>query len=176
MKAGGNAEENSAFYSFGARTKDARPFRDSLDPQGTMFNDALDTAYIENVIQVAEPKYSMMNIANRGTDGPNKSMNRQDIYLARALEAFAQVSTDTAYVVILDYNGDPQANAGGQKGAFQNSLPLHLDATGNPNVDLWLLYELPTLQRNVCTFRNPFPLIRAKACLRCGNVRRRSNG
>ncbi len=176
MKAGGNAEENSAFYSFGARTKDARPFRDSLDPQGTMFNDALDTAYIENVIQVAEPKYSMMNIANRGTDGPNKSMNRQDIYLARALEAFAQVSTDTAYVVILDYNGDPKANAGGQRGALQNSLSLHFDVTGNYNLDLWVLYGLTTLQRNVCKFRSPLSLTRAKACLRHQNVRRRSDG
>ncbi len=176
MKACGNVGTNPVFYSFGARTKDARPFRDSLDPQGTMFNDALDAAYVENVIQVAEPKYSMADDENRGTDGPSKGMNRQDIYIARALEAFAQVLTDTAYVVILDYNGDPQANAGGQKGAFQNPLPLHLGATGNPNVDLWLLYDLPTLERNVCTFRSPFPLIRAKACLRCGNVRRRSNG
>lgn len=172
MKACGNVGENSVFYSFGARTKDARPFRDSLDPQGTMFNDALDTAYIE----MAEPKYSMMNIANRGTDGPDKSMNRQDIYLARALEAFAQVSTDTAYVVILDYNGDPKANAGGQREAFQNRLPLHSDATGNPNLDLWVLYKLPTLQRNVCKFRSPLSLTRAKACLRHQNVRRRSDG
>ncbi len=116
MKACGNVGTNSVFYSFGARTKDAKPFRDSLDPQGTMFNDALDAAYVENVIQVAESKYSMADDANSGTDGPNKGMNRQDIYIARALEAFSQVSTDTAYVVILDYNGDPQANAGGQKG------------------------------------------------------------
>lgn len=139
-----------------------------------MFNDALDAAYAQHVLEAAEPKYSMMNNANRGTDGLNKGMNRQDIYIARALEAFAQVSTDTAYVVILDYNGDPEANAGGQKGAFQNPLPPHPYATGNPNVDLWVLYELPTLQRNVCIFRSPCPLIRAKACLRYGNVRKRS--
>lgn len=170
MEACGNVGTNSVFYSFGARTKDARPFCDSLDPQGTMFNDALDADYVEFVIQAADHKYSMGNTVNRGTDGLNKGMNRQDIYLARALEAFAQVSTDTAYLVILDYNGDPTANAGGQKGAFQNPLPPHPDATGNPNVDLWLLYELPTLQRNVCILRSPFSLSRSKACLRCRNV------
>ena len=79
MKACRNVGTNSVLYSFGARTKEARPFRDSLDPQGNMFNDAPDAAYVENVIQMAEPKYSMADEANRGTDGPNKSMNRQDI-------------------------------------------------------------------------------------------------
>lgn len=164
------------FYSFGARTVDARPFRDSLVPQGTMYNDALDGDYIDKVIQAAEPKYALMNKANRAIDGLSKGMNRQDIYTARAIEAFAQVSTDTAYVVILDYNGDPQANAGGQKGAFQNPLPLHVAATGNPNIDFWVLYELPTLQRNVCTFCSPFPSTRPKACLGHRNIRRRSDG
>jgi len=119
MKACGNVGTNSVFYSFGARTKDARPFRDSLDPQGTMFNDALDAAYVENVIQVAEPKYSMADDANRGTDGPNKGMNRQDIYIARALEAFAQVSTDTAYLLFSTIMPTQKPTQEGRRGPFK---------------------------------------------------------
>ena len=74
-------------------------------------------------------------------------MIRENIYLARYCDAFATVSTGTAYIVALNYNGDAEANKGGERGAFQ--LPKAPDTPQVYRPNLWRLYELPTLQRQV---------------------------
>lgn len=152
MRACGNVGNNSVFYSFGAHTIDARPFRDTLHPQGTMFNEALDDDYIKFIVNPANDQFYLSAIDVRGTSGLNLGMNRQDIWIARYSEAFAQVSTDTAYIVVLNYGGDPQYNRGGRPGSFQTPRPADLQRNPNPNQNIWGLYELPTLQRQVCTF------------------------
>ena len=141
MRACGNVGDNSVFYSLGAHTGDARPFRDTLDPPGTMFNDALDTWYSKYVINTI-PKFGLVS-TNTGTDTLNRGLTRKDIFTARWCEAMATLATGTAYVVIKNYNGDSVANQGGRPGVFQNPI--------DSNRNLFKLYEFGTLQRNVCT-------------------------
>ncbi len=106
MMSCGNVGNNSVFYSFGARTEDVRPFRDTLNPKGTMFNDALDDYYVRAIAPLGNDWFHLSDITVRGTSGLNYNMNRQDIFTARYSEALAQVSSDTAYIVVLRYEGD----------------------------------------------------------------------
>ncbi len=150
MKSCGNIGVNTVFYSFGAGTPDARRFRDTLEPKGTMFNDALDDSYISKVIRPSS-NFGLAGPMVAGTSGLNKDLNRNDIFTFRYCEAMATASSGTAYLVVSNYNGDPVANEGGRPGIFQNPL------TRTPP-NLWIPYELPTLQRNVSflhSFKRP---------------------
>jgi len=112
-----------------------------------MFNDALDEPYWNNVLR-ASRKFKLVD-SSRGNDESslNYNMHRQNIFVARYSEAFAQSSTGTAYMVLLNYQGDAQYDKGGLPGVFQNPLPN--DKTNlNPNQFTWGIHELPTLQRN----------------------------
>ena len=148
MRSCGNVGDNSVFYSFGGRPGDARAFRDTLNPKGTMFNDALDDDYTRHVIIRGDFRFHISDTATRGTGGLNRGMNRQNIYTARYCEAFAKVSTGTAYLVVLRYEGHEQHNRDGRPGIFQEPLPPDPNDP-NPNQNLWGIYELPTLQRQV---------------------------
>ena len=120
----GQGGRSTVFYSFGATTIEVRTqFRDTLNPQGVMFNDALDEDYWNTVI----------NVPNFHMDNPNT----QKVLTARYAEAMATVSTGEVFLVVRNYNGD-----GGGQGAYQNPLP------GDTNPNIWRLYEFPTLQRN----------------------------
>ncbi len=120
----GQGGRSTIFYSFGATTVQARTrFRDTLDPKGAMFNDALDEDYWNSVI----------NVVNFHMDDPD----RQEVLVARYAEAMATVSTGEVFFVVKNYNGD-----GGGQGAYQNPLP------GDTKPNVWRLYEFPTLQRN----------------------------
>ncbi|KAL8726756.1 MAG: hypothetical protein Q9181_005935 [Wetmoreana brouardii] len=124
----GAGGRSTVFYSFGATTVEARTkFRDTLNPKGVMFNDALDADYWDNVLNL--PKFHMDQSA------------RMTILVARYAEAMATVSTGEVFFVVQKYNGD-----GGGHGAYQ--LPTD---TTNPNV--WRAYEFPTLQRNPAVTR-----------------------
>ena len=119
----GAGGRSTVFYSMGATTVQARTkFRDTLNPKGIMFNDALDENYWNKVFDA--PKFHL------------DQAERTTILVARYAEAMATVSTGEAFIVVLKYNGD-----GGGQGAYQ--LPKD---TSNPNV--WRTYEFPTLQRN----------------------------
>lgn len=142
MKSCGNIGENTVFYSFGAGTPDARAFRDTLQPQGTMFNDALDNYYSTYVINYVK-KFGLSQGQLKGTSGLNSGLSRQDIFTGRYCEAMARSSSGTAYLVVLNYNGDPVANQDGKPGIFQNPLP----STGT---NQWRRWEFGTLQQNVC--------------------------
>lgn len=50
---------------------------------------------------------------------------------------------------MLNYNGDPVANAHGQPGIFQTPQAPNLVSNPNPNQHIFGLNELPTSQRNV---------------------------
>ena len=120
----GQGGRSTVFYSFGATTLQARTqFRDTLNPKGVMFNDALDDNYWNSVINV--PNFHLDNAA------------RMSVFVARYAEAMATVSTGEVFLVVKNYDGE-----GGGQGAYQNPLP----GTTTPNV--WRLYEFPTLQRN----------------------------
>ena len=120
----GQGGRSTIFYSFGATTFDARTgFRDTLNPKGVMFNDALDEDYWDTVISVT--KFHVNDAA------------RQTIFTARYAEAMATVSTGEVFIVVKNYNGE-----GGGQGAYQMPLP------GDSNDNVWRLYEFPTLQRN----------------------------
>lgn len=120
----GQGGRSTVFYSFGVATVQARTqFRDTLDPKGVMFNDALDEDYWNSVVNV--PKFHMDISA------------RMSILVARYAEAMATVSTGEVFLVVKAYDGQ-----GGGQGAYQKPLP----GDNTPNV--WLLYEFPTLQRN----------------------------
>lgn len=116
-----------------------------------MFNDALDQAYTDTAMTHKTGVYFHVTDTVRGTTGLNKGMNRQNIYVARFSEAFARASTGTAYVVMLNNNGDPVINAHGQPGIFQTPTPPDLNRNPNPNQHVFGINELPTLQRNVST-------------------------
>jgi len=116
-----------------------------------MFNDALDDYYVRAIAPLGNDWFHLSDITVRGTSGLNYNMNRQDIFTARYFEAFAQVSSDTAYIVVLRYEGDETHNQGGRPGAFQNPLPPD-PRNVNPNQNLWGLNELPTLQRQVSVY------------------------
>ena len=119
----GQGSRSTVFYSFGATSVEARTrFRDTLDPKGVMFNDALDLDYWNWVV----------NVANLHMDNPVT----RAVFVARYAEAMATVCTGEVFFVVKKYNGD-----GGGQGAYQNPLPGY-----RPNV--WRLYEFPTLQRN----------------------------
>lgn len=134
MRSCGNMDGRSTvFYSFGASTPDARPFRNTLQPQGTMFNDALDDYYFENVLRDVE-KFGL-TVPSRGA-----------VLTARYAQAMASVSSGTAYLVVRSYGGDPVANRGGRPGIFQNPL--------SPNDgNIWIPYEFGKLQQNVGLIR-----------------------
>lgn len=138
MRSCGNVGPNTVFYSFGAGTHDARDFRDTLHPQGTMFNDAIDFYYMNYVINPVA-KFGLSQAQVRGADG----MNRHDILTARLCQALASTSSGSAYLVVKSYGGDPVANQGGLPGIFQRPLP-------GPQPNQWTTYELGTLQQNVC--------------------------
>ena len=160
MKSCGNIGENTVFYSFGAGTPDARAFRDTLQPQGTMFNDALDDYYSEHVINEVN-KFGLWQGQVKGTSGINADLNRNDIFIGRYCEAMATASSGTAYLVVLNYNGDSVANQGGNPGIFQNPLP-------NTGRNQWRLWEFGTLQQNVCiTHILSTPLSHLKSVDRC---------
>lgn len=120
----GQGGRSTIFYSFGAKTVQVRAgFRDTLNPKGVMFNDALDGDYFNTVINV--PRFHLDHTA------------RQKIFTARYAEAMATVSTGEVFIVVKKYNGE-----GGGQGAYQMPLP------DDSNVNVWRLYEFPTLQRN----------------------------
>ena len=120
----GQGGRSTVFYSFGATTVDARTkVRDTLDPKGVLFNDALDEDYWNLVINVA--KFHLYDD------------RRHAVFVARYAEAMATVSTGEVFLVVKNYNG-----AGGGQGAYQNPLP------GDTNKNVWRSYEFPTLQRN----------------------------
>lgn len=96
MKTCGNVGNNTVFYSLGAKTADARLFRDRLVPKGSVFNDAVDQAYTDTVMMHGNGVYFHVTDTVRGTTGLNTGMNRQDIYVARYSEAMAKASSDTA--------------------------------------------------------------------------------
>ncbi|KAK3169721.1 hypothetical protein OEA41_009105 [Lepraria neglecta] len=140
MKSCGNIGDNTVFYSFGASTPDARAFRDTLQPQGTMFNDALDDYYSQYIINKVD-KFGLWQGQVKGTSGLNTDLNRNDIFTGRYCEAMATASSGTAYLVVLNYNGDSVANQGGKPGIFQNPLP-------NTGPNQWRRWEFGTLQQN----------------------------
>ncbi|KAI4253230.1 MAG: hypothetical protein LQ352_003809 [Teloschistes flavicans] len=153
MRACGNIAGPSVFYSFGAKTPDIIPFRNGLIPRGVMFNDVLDDDYVKNVISRVE-KFRLGD-KTIGTSGLNANLTRADIYTYRLSEAFARVSTGTAYIVVLDYYGDRTANyVEGLRGAFQKpkskiappNTPVNQQELLTPNT--WRVFEFPTLQRN----------------------------
>ena len=120
----GQDGRTTVFYSFAATTPQARTLvRDTLQPKGVMFNDALDGDYWNSVLSV--PKFHM------------DDSRRSAVLIARYAEAMATVSTGEVFVVVKNYNG-----GGGGQGAYQLPLP----GTTDPNV--WRTYEFPTLQRN----------------------------
>ena len=120
----GQGGRSTVFYSFGVATVQARTqFRDTLDPKGVMFNDALDEGYWNSVLNV--PKFHMDINA------------RMAVLVARYAEAMATVSTGEVFLVVKAYDG-----AGGGRGAYQNPLP------GDNTINVWRNYEFPTLQRN----------------------------
>lgn len=118
----GAGARSTVFYSFGATTVLARTkFRDTLNPKGVMFNDALDEGYWNTVINV--PNFHMDQAA------------RTTVFTARYAEAMATVSTGEVFFVVAKYNGD-----GGGQGAYQ--MPT------DSGTNVWRAYEFPTLQRN----------------------------
>ncbi|KAI4158030.1 MAG: hypothetical protein L6R39_000557 [Caloplaca ligustica] len=151
MQACGNVGQNSVFYSFGAATVQVVPFRDKLVPRGIMFNDILDEAYYKEVIEKGLPIWRLDD-RTRGTKGLlNENMTRDNIYVARVSQAFAQLSTGVAYLVVKDINGKPETNdVNGQRtrpGAYQKPpIPDEQEQYTPPNI--WRAYEFPTLQRN----------------------------
>lgn len=120
----GQGGRSTVFYSFGATTIEARTrFRDTLNPKGVMFNDALDDDYWNTVI----------NVPNFHMDDPNRST----VLVARYAEAMATISTGEVFLVVAKYNGD-----GGGQGAYQ------MPQAGDTRTNVWRAYEFPTLQRN----------------------------
>lgn len=120
----GQGGRSTVFYSFGATTKEVREtFRDTLNPKGVMFNDALDDDYWEIVLKARRYR---LDLSNRNT-----------VFVARYAEAMAQVSSGEAFIVVENYNGK-----GGGHGAYQQPL------AGDNAPNVWSSYEFPTLQRN----------------------------
>ena len=120
----GQDGRSTVFYSFGVATVQARTqFRDTLDPKGVMFNDALDEDYWNSVLN--DPKFHL------------DINGRRAVLVARYAEAMATVSTGEVFLVVKKYDGE-----GGGQGAYQNPLP------GDNTVNVWRNYEFPTLQRN----------------------------
>ncbi|BCR91413.1 uncharacterized protein ACHE_70256S [Aspergillus chevalieri] len=112
------------FYSFGAETIEVRkPVRDTKNPKGVMWNDALDASYTE---MLAKRKNTFK------LDRPE----RQKVYNARYAEALASLSKGEVFFGVLHYNGKY-----GGHGAYQNVR------TGeSPEDNTWIQYEFPTLQ------------------------------
>jgi len=112
MRTCGNVGVNTVFYSFGAATIDARGFRDTLSPQGTMFNDALDDDYWKKVI--SGPPAANTN-DDRGDRFELKVPGRMAVFTSRYSQAMARASSGQAYVVEKTRDGE-----GGGIGAYQN--------------------------------------------------------
>lgn len=124
MKTCGWVGQNTVFYSFGIATVEARTnVRDHLDPQGVMFNDALDGSYVD-FLMTKRPDFRL------------DYAPRVLLYTDRYAEAMARLSTGDVFLVVSNHNGE-----GGGVGAFQT--PIDRNAR-----NVWRSVELPTLQRN----------------------------
>lgn len=84
------------FYSFGAKTPEARGFRDQLNPPGNMFNDALPGDWFGSV-------NNAVNLVAAG---------RQDLLVARYGQAMAELSNGEVFLVVPP-----------DKGPYTNPLP-----------------------------------------------------
>ena len=117
---------STIFYSYGAATKDIRPFRDSLKPQGSMFNDALPQPWFRAVSK-AYPDVCKHDEAA--------------VLTARLAEAMAELSQGEAFL------GLSKAVYDKGKGAYSEPRPEPKDPS-KPERSVWLEFEFPTLQRN----------------------------
>lgn len=119
------------FYSFGAKTVQVRkPVRDTKNPKGVMWNDALDNTYTD-MLHAREKKFRL------------GLSSRQKVYNARYAEAFASLTKGEVFFGVANYTGsDETGDEGpGGHGAYQNVKRNH-----KPEDNVWLQYEFPTLQ------------------------------
>ena len=118
MKLCGKVGKNTIFYSFGARTSEVVPFRDSLEGGGVMFNDALPGDWT----RVMAKKFPIL-----------ERTIPQQVLAARWGEAMASLAYGEVFLVTAD-----------NLGAYTIPNPPRLGE--GPNV--WRFAEFPTLQRN----------------------------
>lgn len=116
---GNNGTGPTVFYSFGAKTSEARGFRDTLNRQGIMFNDILPCGWFTGSGSVGEA----VNLVAKG---------RQALLVARISQGMAELSHGEVFLVV-----PPDINP-------YTILKDNCNAT--PNV--WRQVEFPTIQRN----------------------------
>lgn len=128
MQACGNVGSAPTIFStFGAATVQVRKgLRDTMDPKGIMWDDALPREFMDMVNGRKKTQFKL--------DVPQRKV----VFNARYAQAMAELSSGEVFLGVLNYDGD----FGGQ-GAYQN-----VRSGDRPEDNVWIQWEFPHLQKN----------------------------